>query len=78
MATLIHDSNLPIYPVALLPEEYAEHLYNQMKGVRIRNSHAKTCAIRCISEMIKYSQTAQVKLFLMNTKKALEKIKTKK
>lgn len=34
------------------PRELAQHVYDKMKGFRVRNTHAKTCAERALGLML--------------------------
>ena len=36
----------------MTPNEKAAHLFEQMKGFRVKHSHSKRCAIRAVDEIL--------------------------
>jgi copper chaperone CopZ len=34
------------------PQEKAKDIYDKMKGFRVKNSHRKSCALKCADEVI--------------------------
>lgn len=36
----------------MIPKLKAKEIYDAMKGFRVKNSHAKRCAIVCVNEII--------------------------
>lgn len=36
----------------MTPKEKAVHLFEQMKGFRVKHTHSKRCAIRCVDAIL--------------------------
>ena len=63
------------------PQEKAKDIYDKMKGFRVKNSHRKSCALKCVDEIIfeanrwKGSYMGNKRcLFLDEVRKEIEKL----